>query len=145
MFEDAAKSEGVSNPFPRTAYTPDIYNWAKNKGILIRGDARRPQAGDVFLVKGAERVHHVGFVRSVESNSWTSVEGNSNSDGSREGYEVACNSGKPFASRFYWVRIASLLEETATTKPDTKPASNSHARSQDCSARLSRHAQRQGD
>ena len=118
--QEAAKNLKVANPFIKSGYTPDIGNWAKEHSILIGGSDHPPQSGDVFLVRGAVRFHHVGFVQSVQKNGWTSLEGNSNSDGSREGYEVANNKGKPFASRFYWVRWSVLCDDEIQAAPSTR-------------------------
>ncbi len=64
---------------------------AKKHGVIHRS----PQAGDLFvLVKtfanGRQDAFHIGIVEGVdESGIWKSIEGNSNNDGSRNGYEVA--------------------------------------------------------
>lgn len=113
--DDAALSVPTLNPFLRSAYTPDVGNWAEEHKILIpchgRNGINLPEVGDAFLVRGAVRFHHIGVVRTVTRRSWGSIEGNSNSDGSREGYEVAANDDKPFASRFWWVRWGALCAD----------------------------------
>ena len=120
--QEAADALKVDNPFIKSAYTPDIGNFARERSILIPchgpNGFNKPQPGDDFLVMGPSRFHHTGIVESAESDSWTSIEGNSNSDGSRDGFKVAHNDGKPYASRFYWVRWSALCGETA--KPPTR-------------------------
>lgn len=119
---DAAEALGVENPFIKSAYTPDIFNWAKERDILIpclsKGQINRPEPGDDFLVMGPQRIYHTGHVRDVEKNRWRTIEGNSNSEGSNEGYEVASN-WREYASRFYWVRWSALCRE-ADNKPLTR-------------------------
>ena len=117
---DAAEELGVENPFIRTAYTPDIFNFAKERNILVRGDRGWPEPGDDFLVMGPVRVYHTGHVFDVHRDSWESIEGNSNSVGSREGYEVAHNTGKPFAERFWWVKWSVLCADAIDAKMPTR-------------------------
>lgn len=61
-----------------------LYEDAKKKG-LVR-DA--PKRGDVFLMWHAElgRYAHTGFVESAERANFTSLEGNTNPGGGRDGY-----------------------------------------------------------
>lgn len=112
--EDAAAALDVDNPFIRTAYTPDIFNWARERQILIpchgKNGINKPQPGDDFLVMGPVRIYHTGHVQDVKADGWWAIEGNSNDEGSREGYEVARNF-KPFASRFWWVRWNAIVPD----------------------------------
>jgi hypothetical protein len=118
MIDDAANALGVKNPMPRTAYTPDLGNFARERSILIPcigpgGVVNLPQPGDVFLVRNSVRFHHTGFVQSATPDGFWKIEGNSNSNGSAEGYEVARNFGI-YASRYWWVRYSVLCEEELT-------------------------------
>lgn len=111
--EDAAAALDVDNPFVRTAYTPDIYNWAKERSILIHnvekdGTINLPEPGDDFLVMGPVRIYHTGHVQEVKRDGFWKIEGNSNDEGSREGYEVARNFSA-FHKRFYFVRWSALV------------------------------------
>ena len=48
-----------------------------------------PLPGDVFVMEFAHGLGHTGFVELVDGNNIHTIEGNTNDDGSREGYEVA--------------------------------------------------------
>lgn len=48
-----------------------------------------PQPGDIFIMEFAHGLGHTGIVESVDGDNIHTIEGNTNEDGSREGYEVA--------------------------------------------------------
>ena len=74
-----------TNPLRRTASCDLLLADAKAKGWLTE----KPEPGDVFLVMRApDDAVHTGFVRAVGRSSVATVEGNSNDDGSREGWGV---------------------------------------------------------
>lgn len=102
-FAQAALALGVPNPLPATASCSVLYAWAREHGKLVSV----PQAGDIFLVRGGPHGHrHTGLVAAVPNN-WhaPTVEGNSNDDGSAEGWEVvARRPGRPVDSCDY-VRV----------------------------------------
>ena len=87
---------------------------AKKYGILHRS----PQAGDLMLlVKTLSNVRqdafHIGIVEGKDEGTiWKSIEGNSNDDGSRNGYEVAHRSlyGNRKKELVYFIRPWSLLQ-----------------------------------
>ena len=71
----------VPQNMPRTAYTPDFANWAKEEGLwLPNRDELHGQVrpGDLcyFYFKTLGRVGHVGFVTGVYHWGVTTVEGN---------------------------------------------------------------------
>jgi peptidoglycan hydrolase-like protein with peptidoglycan-binding domain len=102
-FSREAKGRGVPNPMKQTGSCSDLYSWAKQNGYLVTS----PKAGDIFLVIGGDTGHyHTGFVsRDPVNGYFATVEGNSNNDGSSNGYKVAARSpGRPVASCHY-VRI----------------------------------------
>ena len=72
---------------PRSAWVPSFAG--KSKRIYQRGQftKKTPQPGDVFLIWYArlKRPAHIGFVEKWEDQWVTTVEGNTNDDGSREG------------------------------------------------------------
>lgn len=73
------------NPLARSASCDVLLEDARKKGWL----ADRPQVGDVFLVmKSPTDAIHTGVVTSVGVLSVKTVEGNTNDDGSRDGYGV---------------------------------------------------------
>lgn len=48
-----------------------------------------PQPGDIFIMDFGKGLGHTGFVEKVEGPNIHTIEGNTNDEGSREGYEVA--------------------------------------------------------
>ena len=90
----AAEWENKSGLDWPLCFSADCDVWlavAKKHGALHRA----PMAGDlVLLVKtlknGTQDAFHIGIVEGQDENGiWYSIEGNSNNDGSRNGYEVA--------------------------------------------------------
>ncbi len=59
--------------------------WAKRTGRIIQ----RPKRGCLFLYLNPDGTGHIGFVTSNLGLFFNSIEGNTNDEGSREGYEVA--------------------------------------------------------
>lgn len=73
------------NPLRRTASCDLLLADARAKGWVVD----KPGAGDVFLVlRTPTDAVHTGFVRAAGRSSIATVEGNSNDDGSREGWGV---------------------------------------------------------
>jgi hypothetical protein len=90
----AAAVLGIKAKWPKWGLVAKVVTWAKAQGITHPD----PIPGYVFAVYHPElrRYAHIGFiaeVRKVKDGRWLfrTVEGNSNSDGSREGKEVASN------------------------------------------------------
>lgn len=89
----AAAQANVSNPLPRTGSCEMIRAWAREHDLL----RDTPNQGDLFLrvgyvaSEGVIRAHHAGFVDEVTAATFTTIEGNSNEEGSSDGYEVAHN------------------------------------------------------
>jgi hypothetical protein len=50
---------------------------------------KTPAPGDIFIMRFEHGTGHTGFVERVDGNKVVTIEGNTNDDGSREGYEVA--------------------------------------------------------
>lgn len=75
----------------REGFVQDYYTWADRHGKLVSFDDVAP--GDLFLLwyRRLERYAHIGFVDTVdrEQRVFTTIEGNTNEDGGREGYMVA--------------------------------------------------------
>ena len=73
---------------PHTASVQQIAKWADAQGVLFAA----PQRGDLMLLWEPHlqpaRFGHVGFVDKVDGAQLTTIEGNTNSGGSREGYGV---------------------------------------------------------
>lgn len=74
---------------PREASVSRFLNiWAKNNHCLIfppSSNVFRPQKGDILVFTFS----HIGIVESVNGNTMTTIEGNTNDAGSREGTVVA--------------------------------------------------------
>lgn len=69
-------------PIPRTARCETLRLWAKRQGKLHS----TPRRGDLFLILNASgKATHTGFVLATADRLFTTVEGNTNSGGSREG------------------------------------------------------------
>jgi hypothetical protein len=52
-----------------------------------------PLPGDIFIMDFGKGKGHTGFVESVNGDIIHTIEGNSNDDGNREGYEVCRKPG----------------------------------------------------
>ena len=91
-FNEAAKALGMNNPVRKTASVHDCWNnTSANKKIFKTEAISRPELvtpgcqGVMFLGPNAG---HTFIVERVEGMVIYTIEGNSNTDGSREGYEV---------------------------------------------------------
>ncbi len=82
-FDEAAKSMGVVNPMYRTGGV--ILQW--NKSYFKYGKLS-PKPGDLFIMDYGKGKGHTGIVEKVEGIWIYTIEGNSNDEGSREGFEV---------------------------------------------------------
>jgi hypothetical protein len=72
-------------------YVPRMVTEARAKGIFRSGAAASPTPGSMFFLRGGSAGHsHVGIVISNNlDGTMTTIEGNTNDDGSPNGYEVA--------------------------------------------------------
>jgi len=82
-FKEAAKALAVINPLVKTGGV--LRQWNESK--LKYGHAS-PMPGDVFIMDYGKGLGHCGFVESVEGEWLHTIEGNTNDEGSREGYEM---------------------------------------------------------
>lgn len=73
---------GVTD-IPQTGGVLDLWNKSPNNRVS------QPQPGDVVIFDYGGGKGHTGIVESVDGDKLTTIEGNTNDDGSREGYEVA--------------------------------------------------------
>lgn len=80
------QAEGHAWPVPRTASVAAIAAWAAASNRIVT----TPQAGDLFLLWSPElkRFAHVGIVLTVNGSSYSTIEGNTNAGGGREGFGV---------------------------------------------------------
>jgi hypothetical protein len=96
-FMKAALELGIDNPVYRTAGVLMHWNQAKSRGAqLIKqaaalADPSIIKPGMIFVMEFGGGRGHTGIVESVDLTKWTvtSIEGNTDSVGSREGVEVA--------------------------------------------------------
>jgi CHAP domain len=93
-FDEAAKQLGRRNPVIKTAGCQDHWNKARNAGIAQITGTRataKPELvkpGMIFIMAFSEGTGHTGIVESVHGGFITSIEGNTNLDGSRDGFGV---------------------------------------------------------
>lgn len=80
--KEASMQLGIENPLFKTAGVLAMYN--KKKDLVVT----RPQPGDIFIMDYGKGQGHTGIVEKVEKNLIHTIEGNTNDEGSREGYEV---------------------------------------------------------
>jgi hypothetical protein len=80
---------GRAWPVPRTASVQAMVDWAKT---LVSAGVwqEKPESGDLFVLyfDSLKRYAHVGLVITVSGEKFIAIEGNTNTDGSRDGYGV---------------------------------------------------------
>lgn len=82
--KEASIELNVINPLFKTGGVLDMYN--KEKDLRVS----EPQPGDIFIMDFGNGSGHAGIVEKVLSKGrLQTIEGNTNDEGSREGYEVA--------------------------------------------------------
>lgn len=106
-FAQAATQLQVSNPVFKTAGVLNHWNKAKARKILggvALADPNLIKPGMIFIMKFGGGTGHTGFVRRIDpiQKLIYTVEGNTNDDGSREGYEVALRK-RPISSMFGFI------------------------------------------
>jgi hypothetical protein len=92
----AAEELGTTTDFPKTGWTPTLFSWAQRQNRLITSaeinTGVKPQEGWIalFYFPALGRVAHSGIVvKRLPLGAVVTIEGNTNDDGSREGYKVA--------------------------------------------------------
>lgn len=98
------------NPLPNTASCEALHQFGKQHGLMVE----RPQAGDVFLVLNeVGHAHHTGFVTaSPVDGKVQTLEGNTNVDGSRDGWGVFARS-RTMSPRLVFVRPSEPVPRAA--------------------------------
>ena len=85
---EAANAANVKNPLVKTGGCLLQWNTTTCRKIVPRNTgAVKP--GDIFIMEFKGGTGHTGFVESVRPGYIVTIEGNTNDDGDREGYEVA--------------------------------------------------------
>lgn len=85
--DEACKELGLKNPLFKT---PSVM-WQHKQSKDKIGKRANPQPGDIFIMQFSLGKGHTGFVDTIENDTIHTIEGNSNEDGSREGYEVCAH------------------------------------------------------
>lgn len=97
----AAVTLGVAVPVARTFSCDELAGHARRAACFVAGcpDFRRITPGSLFLVRKTDRDwQHVGIVTAAERDAFHTIEGNTNDDGAREGYEV-CERVRAYAGK----------------------------------------------
>lgn len=92
-FEHAAVQSGVPNPLTKTGGVLAQWN-TQLKARIIPLENQNPhevlQPGDIMIIKEGPTLGHTGIVESIDADGTIhTIEGNTDTNGSREGYEVA--------------------------------------------------------
>lgn len=104
--KEAAAALNVKPVLPPTASCDVHLDYARRHNIL----SDKPQAGDLFLVmKTNNDATHIGFVVEPQDTRFVTVEGNTNTDGSRNGNGVY-SLKRTYSSRYKFIRWANLCE-----------------------------------
>lgn len=82
-YGEAAKQLGVVNPLAKTGGVLDQWNRRRLHFGYVQ-----PMPGDIFIMDFGKGLGHTGLITKVEGLWIYTIEGNSNDEGSREGYEV---------------------------------------------------------
>jgi hypothetical protein len=101
-FAEAANTLGVPNPLFKTGSCMVQKNMRKANIVTV------PQPGDIFILDLGEGKGHTGLVKDVNiaSGRFNTVEGNSNTNGSRDGEEVCSKpNGRPITSVAAFLRF----------------------------------------
>lgn len=86
--DQAAQKLQLANPLIITGGV--LRQWNESNLRKVPAKASGPvQPGDIFIMDFGGGIGHTGFVVSINGSIVNTIEGNTNNDGSREGYEVA--------------------------------------------------------
>jgi predicted nuclease of predicted toxin-antitoxin system len=90
-FERAARSLNTKTPLPKTGSV--LTHWSQTQGKKItakqaQNDNNLIRAGQIFIIKTGKGTGHTGIIERIDGNLLTTIEGNSNNNGSREGVGV---------------------------------------------------------
>lgn len=102
IWEQGARSLGVETPYPLydgqtfSLYVPWVVGRSQAHNRFVRGGpgaASRVPVGSMFFVRSGPSYSHVGIVTGITSEeTFYTIEGNTNDDGSANGYKVAARS-----------------------------------------------------
>lgn len=102
------QSLGAAWPVPRLAFVQSIVDWATKRNLLTL----TPSPGDLMVVyyDNLQRFAHIGVVETVQTTGFTTWEGNTNTDGSRDGYGVF-HKVHSFGPRYKFIHWQTLLAD----------------------------------
>jgi hypothetical protein len=103
IIKQACKSLSVSPPFQTSFSCDSLAASAKERDLFLKESEVKEKnaiaSGSLFLVRRTSTDWvHTGIVLSAEDNVFHTIEGNTNDDGDREGYEV-CQRIRNYASK----------------------------------------------
>ena len=81
--QQAADAMGIKNPMYKTGGV--LMQWQQRKAKYT---SFTPAPGDVFIMDYGKGLGHTGIVEKIEGDWVHTIEGNTNDEGSREGFEV---------------------------------------------------------
>ena len=128
LIRETANAHGIKIPWSFSPSCDKVWEDARLRGLV----RFTPQPGDFFLVRARLKngkfsdrdAIHIGVVKSVaaDGKTFTTIEGNSNDEGLREGYEVA-SIPRPVSERFVFVRWSDGVKNFAnlTAQVEAKP------------------------
>ena len=98
---------GLKNIWNNSASCDVLLSWGRSHDL----DYHTPQVGDVFLVMASHYdATHTGIVTTVNGAQFSTVEGNTNLDGGREGVGVFARE-RTNSSRYLFIRWANLFKQ----------------------------------
>lgn len=80
--KEASIQLAIPNPLTKTGGVLAMFS--KEKDLVVTD----PQPGDIFIMDYGKGMGHAGIVEKVVGSTLHTIEGNTNDDGSREGYKV---------------------------------------------------------
>lgn len=103
------KTGGLSNPLQKTGGVLKQWNELEYRTVPLYGKYLQfkfytPKPGDIFIQDHGKGLGHTGIVESVEGELIQTIEGNTNDEGSREGFEV-CRKTRKISSCVGFIRI----------------------------------------
>lgn len=84
-YDHASQQLGCKNPLPKTGGVLAMYNQSSE---TFHVSVLNLAAGDIGVMDFGGGLGHMFFIEKVEGNKLHTIEGNTNTDGSREGYEM---------------------------------------------------------
>jgi hypothetical protein len=110
IVEHAAKLLAAPMPVTRTLSCDTLAIRAQQAGRFVKGNGNQVpsgvQPGDLFLIRRTSTDWiHTGIVTEIEGDTFSTIEGNTNDEGSANGYEV-CARNRTFSTRIDFIKIS---------------------------------------